>query len=250
MPPSVSSQLPIKNEPRGLRHDHHHRLHASMKNLECNRKELSQPWDVNSSRRPDPEDNDSSMVKKKSSKMDPPSKNDIRDERLRRSLKATSTPAAAAAPPKPDPIARTSKKLTSSRIHPDSITEADIQHVSKSSKRVPTKTESKNPFRRVKATESVQKIVQQTTKKLSKSSSHAGLYEEFPEKKPTRRSTSEVLNQSTLSCSTISRDDRGVFTEEVDWRHTSIDWGDDYYYESFEEAGQAEKEVRGRVRKR
>lgn len=241
MPPSVSSQSPIKNEPRGLRHHDHHRLHASLRNLECNRKELSEPWDVNSSRRLDPEDIESAMVKEKSpNKLDPPSKHDIRDEILRRSLKAASTPFTA--PSRPDPIARTSKKSSNSRIHPDGII-ADSQHdVSKSSKRPTTKKESKNPFRRAKATESA--VQKQTTKKLSKSCSHAGLYEEFPEKKPTR-STSEVLHQSTLSCSSISRDDHGVFTEEVDWRHTSIDWGDDY--ESFEEA---EKELRGQVRKR
>jgi hypothetical protein len=224
----------MRSEPRGLRHD---RLHSSLRNLECNRKELSQPWAVG--RRPDPEDNDDAV--KKTTKKDPPSKNDILDERLRRSIKA-STPAAS---PKPDPIARPAKKLTSSRIHPDNIA-ADSQDVTKSSKRVPR--ESKNPFRRVKAES--QKIVQETTKNLSKSCSHAGLYEEFPERKPPRTSSDE-LNQSILSCSSISRDGHGVYTTELNWKNTSVDWGDDYEDELLEKVRkeEEEKEKWGRLRK-
>lgn len=230
MPPSVSSNVPMRSEPRGLRH---YRLHSSLRNLECNRKELSQPWAVG--RRPDPEDNDDAV--KKTTKKDPPSKNDILDERLRRSIKA-STPAAS---PKPDPIARSSKKLTSSRIHAE---DSQVEDVTKSSKRVPR--ESKNPFRRVKAES--QKIVQETTKNLSKSRSNAGLYEEFPERKPSRTSSDE-LHQSTLSCSSISRDEHGVYTRDLDWKHSSVDWGDDYEYDFEETPKQEGRERMSRPRK-
>jgi hypothetical protein len=47
------------------------------------------------------------------------------------------------------------------------------------------------------------------------------LYEEFPKK---RASTIDDLNQRS---NVISRDEHGLFVEEVDWKNTSIDWGDE-----------------------
>lgn len=200
---------------------------AFLRSLECNRQELMRPWGVT---RPDPED-DEMRSNKKSAKMrsnkkitksvDPPAKNS-RERRKQSNAAASNT-----TPSRPDPIARAVKKLTTSRIHPQS-TAASPDDASKSSKRVqPTKPPKENLYRRVQAES--QKIVSETfAKRLSSSS--GGLYEEFPTRKPSRKTsfTSEENHRSSLSCSatTIHRDEHGLFREEVDWKNTSVDWGD------------------------
>lgn len=221
MPPAIGIQvppppLPMKSEPRGVLHAS--LRSASLRSLECNRQELMQPWDVT---RPDPEDEDDIRSKKKSTKkMDPPARNSHQERRK------CGRPATASIPSKPDPIARMTKKMTSSRIHPESTAVAAAGYASRSKAR-------ENLIRRVQAES--QKVMDETTRRLSKSQSSSGLYEEFPTKKPSRKSSDEH-HHSSLSCSisSINRDEHGLFLEEVDWNNTSIDWGDDYDLEVIE----------------
>ena len=183
------------------------RFNSSLRSLECNRRELSEPWNAGVSPAEPIEETMNTR------ELDPPDMKDGSDERSKKELKVN-----VAYSKRPDPVARTTPvKLTSSRIHP--TTAAAREDTPRSSGQVPGKPRESNTknlrlYRRVKAES--QKIVDRALKKLSR----RGLYEEFPERKPER---SEELHISSLTCSSINED--GLFVDDIDWANSSVDWG-------------------------
>eukprot|EP00956_Cyclotella_meneghiniana_P037127 scaffold134799_cov85-Cyclotella_meneghiniana.AAC.2 len=197
MPPSV---IIMKNEVPGVLD---RRLSTSMRSLECNRNELSQPWDMSPNA-----DVPTKEGSRKNSKSDPPAMDSRRKEKTRKqgtNINLSKTEGR-------------KESSSTSRVHPSGSLDA----VSKSS-------------RKTREPRHDRKIGNKTSKKQEAS----GLYEDFPKKKPSR-SRSEILSknygervpkdQYRLSSSTTSlnRDKCGLFVQEVDWKNTSVDWGDDY----------------------
>lgn len=189
----------MKNNGRG-RCD---RFNSSLEFLECNRRELSAPWNVGV---------EPAEERMNTRKLDPPDVNDGSNDRSKKDFKVK-----VASSKRPDPVARTTPpKLNSSRIHP--TTTAARKDTSKSlteeaSSKTRVNTKHVRLYSRVKAES--RKIVSEATKKLSR----CGLYEEFPKRKTVRF---EELHKSSLTC---SMNEDSIFVDEMDWANSSVDWG-------------------------
>jgi hypothetical protein len=170
--------------------------------MEFNRNELSKPWKVDQS-----ECKFKDKKKHSNHKLDPPGKKSITGDIVKK--ETTTNVTTPQRDPSPDPR---SAKSRSSWVHLVDVVSEDIW---KSSRR--TKTRAKDSLKVCCHPRKSHNIIEQASKKLT----HDGLYEEFPKK---RASILDDLNQSL---NVISRDEHGLFVEEVDWKNTSIDWGDE-----------------------
>ncbi|KAL7480738.1 hypothetical protein ACHAW6_006401 [Cyclotella cf. meneghiniana] len=197
MPPFVA--VPMKTD--GQRSE---RLNSTLHSLmEFNRNELSNPWKVDQS-----EGKFKDKQKHKNHKLDPPGKKSITGDRVK---KETMTNTSSHHGPSPKPG---SAKSRTSRVQ---LVDVVCEDISTSSRRA--KTKAKDSLKQRCHTRQSHNIIEEA----SKNRTHDGLYEEFPKK---RASTLNELNQSS---NVISRDEHGLFVEEVDWKNTSIDWGDEEF---------------------
>lgn len=182
------------------------RLSTSMRSLESNRNELSQPWDMSPHADVSPKDDRKSS--RKNSKSDPPAMDCRRKQKTKKQ----------------------SNKINLSKTEGHNMTSSTSRgHPSGSAAIQSTKSSRKTREPRF----------DQNILNMTKKQEPSGLYEDFPKKKPSR-SRSEILrncgervkdhNRCKLSCSatSLNRDKCGLFVEEVDWKNTSVDWGDDY----------------------
>ncbi|KAL3788304.1 hypothetical protein HJC23_002878 [Cyclotella cryptica] len=195
--------VPVKTD--GRRSE---RLNSSVQSsMEFNRLELSKPWNANRT-----EDKLKDKKKQKNKKLDhPPGKKSSRSDRVKKEAitKVSSSPLDRS----PEP---TSAKSRSSCVQPVNVVSGDVVggDSTKSSRREQTKTKDYKKF--CCRPHQWHRAIGQASKKVT----HEGLYEEFPKK---RASTLDDLNHPNV----ISRDKHGLFLEEVDWKSTSIDWGDE-----------------------
>lgn len=183
------------------------RLSTSMRSLESNRNELSQPWDMSPHADVSPKDDRKSS--RKNSKSDPPAMDCRRKQKTKKQ----------------------GNKINLSKTEGHNMTSSTSRgHPSGSAAIQSTKSSRKTREPRF----------DQNILNMTKKQEPSGLYEDFPKRKPSR-SRSEILrkcgervpkdhNRCKLSCSatSLNRDKCGLFVEEVDWKNTSVDWGDDY----------------------